>query len=305
MQYSIYFLACSYAHSRAFALLTNYKNEKPQSVFIITGRFDYHAFDVHICFPLSLLQNRTNEFFNFTEIKKDTDKLLKNLTLKQLNDDSLPPEEFIKKIYYNYYYKLSENELDVKKPTSFAYTNSNYSNLQIYSKCFAYKVHKLKEPNYRNLQRETRFIVETKTKVFSVYVTGSSKILTPYDKQQILGHNVDKIVENIDPADKACEFYEKAKMNCTSYHNCLTRCVISKFVAQFKKIPSHLVLDEEIWTKNQNLKYDIDCKDKLFNITNECEKNLKPDCKLIHYRPGKNKKRLKINYFYLYMLPLK
>ena len=114
----------------AFALLKTYDlvgefRRQPLETMYSRGLFEYHDFDLHVCFPLAVVFNYTFERpDDHAAIRALTKQILQNYTLEDMQLHSLPPENLIEKIYYNY--RKDRNRFDVSRPSSFAFLNSDY-----------------------------------------------------------------------------------------------------------------------------------------------------------------------------------
>lgn len=290
-------------------MLKDFNDEIPYPRYNIFAIFQYNDFDIYLCYPLPIALNMTygtNDFrqIDYAKVREDTKKLLQNYTLEKLNSKSLLPQDVIKAIYYSY--KPDKNRIIIEKPLNFIFLNSNYSKtkIEIYSRCWGYRVPKLAEPNYRtllqgniiiqnNLDRiifffkASRLIIESEIGFFNIFLADVNKSLTPFSNQIDLDQNIEKDNYDNNPEDVDCEFYENSKFNCNSYESCLNMCLIEEFINKNNKLPPHLVIDNRTYLKYRHLEYDLEHSDQLSKIGQVCRKKFfKPDCKSIVYRPG-------------------
>ena len=123
----------AYVFLKTYDLISDYLHQSKDPQYS-RRLFEFHDMDLHVCFPLAIVFNYSFEDpDNYSAIRERTKEILANRKLEEMQSLSLPPQELIARIYYNY--RKEQNHFDVSRTSDFAFLNSNYGTEKpIYSK---------------------------------------------------------------------------------------------------------------------------------------------------------------------------
>ena len=267
------------------AMITQHVQEPSSKIYKTFDIFEYHEFDLYLCYPLPIvLQNYSNvEHTNLTELRGSTKQLLEQRTLTDLAFGSSRPDQLINRIYYNY--KSTENQIDIRRPITYAYLNAKYTNLEIYSRCFTYRVPRLDEPYYRTQLQASRLVIESKVSTFSMFITAKSSKLTMNTTQLRVHHNVEIDIDHMDERTESClNYHERVELKCTTKENCINDCILETFRNRFNRTPPHVVINENTYPLVKHSRFSLVNAAELADLKEECKRKFpEPDCHSVAY----------------------
>lgn len=269
-------------------MINDYLTQPSYHSYRIYGVFEDHDFDLYVCYPLAIVLNYTFDYQDdYSSIRKITKETLDNFTLSQLATKSLSPEDLIDSIYYNY--KPELNQFNINRPIDYAFLNSNYTNQQIYSKCFGYRIPKLNEPSYRRILQASKLVIKSKILPFNIFLTEQFRTLNLKSVQLNSNHSVQKNIDEITVDKFQCLNYDQnPNLNCDSSNDCINNCIIDEFTRAFNKTPA-VVFNGKTYSKYKDYNFGLDHMTKFSKFEKKCEKNYsKIDCFSVEFKPEPN-----------------
>lgn len=245
-------------------------------------------FNLHLCYPLSrmirnspfLMRPAYDESKELAYVKKYLD----NTKLGELLEQTYNASDSIEKIRFNFGLKKVAISLGANEPKNvFFKWHPILERDYMPQKCFTVEI-KLKYYHFENLFKSTRIVVTSKSDFSSYYLTDPDRTITSEDDPLIGYRETIKKVVMRHPEE--CTNH-KQQYGCSSYWDCLDRCVFDRLL-QENKVHMYFFRLENFSNLSNHLNRSLVYKDDVEAMKKDCRKIYpKFDCRTSYYENEK------------------